>query len=194
MRAAATLANADDSLPVANARDADSIDRIHLRLDRINAALADLSGRIADLVEAGVREADLTSSGNPKSASFTPLLTLGQWLAEASNQAQGGKSILAIASWKAACLTCGPSRNFDVDFEVDLLSVDGRPAEAPAVEVVRIPTVPASSSFAHHSTMWPVKILLACQSIGKAWNVSAYSIGTDGGLGKEIAMAKFSSD
>lgn len=162
---------------------------LFLRLDRVAAALADLTDRVTQSNPVEARKATAAFNADLAINSLTPRRPLGQWLSEvaASDKGDAPPSILALANWKAAYPSFARSSLVDLAFQAEVLSIDGRPAEPSLIETVYILAIPPSSPIANYSSIGTREMVFACQLDGSAWSVSAYALGEDGGLGRQIA-------
>lgn len=181
MSGAALIANADNPLAADDKKNTALVDNISLRLDRITAALADLSDRVADRC-------------NPEKGKASVQL-MGAWLSAACSRlkAEDAELILTKARWLRTERSDAESAQVDMDFEVDLLSIDGKPVAAAVVALARMADLPMSCPFTVDQRIKERSIAMVCQRAKPTgWSIAAYSLGEDGELGQTIVASCFS--
>lgn len=151
------------------------------RLDRMAAALADLADRVA---------------GSPfPSNAQRDAKPIEAWLSRslAHAGARDGALVLAKARWVRTERSSTESGKVDMEFEIDLLSVDGEPVRTGSVDLVKLPVISASSPFATDERVRNEAIAMACRSSNSmAWEIAAYAM-LGGDLGPLIVAETYST-
>ncbi len=183
------LACHDDVLGAADLNDLRS--DIGQRFDGLEQTVDLMEARLADL---------LTQLGN----ALTPLSSLAaagdalplcerlaEWLERVQRERNLPIARLALvrATWRATTAGEGAGAPVTLEFNTELLNIDGQPLKALVPGHVRIEALAPAMTLAAHVHAAPTAVIvLTCQpAIAGRWNITAFRVDTHGALGEQFA-------
>jgi hypothetical protein len=157
------------------------------RIDGLSIAVASLEERMASMIgQLGEALSPLVEAVAPAELLPSPA---SAWLANVRSSTGAAVAKLALARMAWTATQSGPDGRLSMEFDADLVNIDGLPAKASAPVSIRLDGIDPHSRFAHEvHSKGGHRIVLACQPAASGrWTLAAFWPKPDGSLDEKFA-------